>query len=298
MNIELRHLRYFIAVAEELHFGRAATRLNISQPPLSQQIRQLEEAIDARLFARNNRRVELTPAGKQFLSDARAILAQVAQASERASRLHYGDSGELRLGFTSSAPLIKKISEAVYRYRLTYPDVHLHMQEMNSRQLLLPLQEGRIDLAIMRNTALPDDLQYRLLQKESMYAVVHKDHRLAGQRQVSIRQLRDEPFVFFDHQGGTALYREILGLLLRNQITPNITLEVEDAEAILGLVATGLGVSILPASFRRAKLSEVVWLELSEADARTEVWMVWSAQRQTTATLQHMLDLMSPVNGL
>ncbi|WP_294906685.1 LysR family transcriptional regulator [Tatumella sp. UBA2305] len=296
MNLELRHLRYFIAVAEELHFGRAASRLNISQPPLSQQIRQLEESVDARLFARNNRKVELTSAGKQFLNDARAILAQVKQASERASRLHYGDSGELRLGFTSSAPLIKRISEVVYQYRLAYPDVHLHMQEMNSRQLLVPLQEGRLDLAIMRNTELPDDMQYCLLQKEAMYAVVHCDHPLAGLRKISVTDLRDEPFVFFDHQGGTALYGEILGLLLRYQITPNITLEVEDAMAILGLVATGLGVSILPASFRRARLNEIVWLELSEPDARSEVWLVWSAQRQISAPLRHMLELMSSVN--
>lgn len=293
MNLELRHLRYFIAVAEELHFGRAALRLNISQPPLSQQIRQLEEAVDARLFVRNNRRVELTCAGEQFLKDARGILLQVDQASERACRLHYGDSGELRLGFTSSAPLIKKISDVVYQFRRRYPDVHLHLQDRNSRHLLVPLQEGRMDLAIMRNTPLPDDLQYRLLQDEAMFAVVHKDHPLAGNRRISLRQLRDEPFIFFDHQGGTALYSEILGLLRRYQITPEITLEVGDAMAILGLVATGLGVSILPSSFRRARLSEVVWLELSEADARSELWLVWSAQRQMTAPLRHMLELMS-----
>lgn len=153
-----------------------------------------------------------------------------------------------------------------------------------------------MDLAIMRNTPLPDDLQYRLLQEEAMCAVVHKDHPLAGSRRISLRQLRDEPFIFFDHQGGTALYSEILGLLQRYQITPDITLEVGDAMAILGLVATGLGVSILPSSFRRARLPEVVWLELSEADARSELWLVWSAQRQMTAPLQHMLELMSSLH--
>lgn len=296
MNVELRHLRYFIAVAEELHFGRAALRLNISQPPLSQQIRQLEEAVDARLFVRNNRRVELTCAGVQFLKDAKAILLQVEQASERASRLHYGDSGELRIGFTSSAPLIKKIPDVVYQFRRRYPDVHLHLQDRNSRHLLTPLQEGRMDLAIMRNTPLPDDLQYRLLQEEAMCAVVHKDHPLASSQRISLRQLREEPFIFFDHQGGTALYGEILSLLQRYQITPDITLEVGDAMAILGLVATGLGVSILPSSFRRARLSEVVWLELSEADARSELWLVWSSQRQMTAPLRHMLELMSSLH--
>ncbi len=107
MNIELRHLRYFVAVAEELHFGRAAARLNISQPPLSQQIQILEQQIGARLFARTNRSVSLTAAGVQFLADSRQILTQVEDAAARAGRLHHGETGELRIGFTSSAPFIK-----------------------------------------------------------------------------------------------------------------------------------------------------------------------------------------------
>jgi DNA-binding transcriptional LysR family regulator len=108
MNIELRHLRYFVAVAEELHFGRAAARLNISQPPLSQQIQILEQQTGARLFARTNRSVSLTAAGKQFLADSRQILAQVDDAAARAARLHHGETGELRIGFTSSAPLSRR----------------------------------------------------------------------------------------------------------------------------------------------------------------------------------------------
>lgn len=292
MNIELRHLRYFIAVAEELHFGRAALRLNISQPPLSQQIMQLETETGARLFNRTNRSVQLTAAGEQLLSDARAILLQVEQASDRAARLHRGEEGELRIGFTSSAPFTAVVSDALFRFRQRWPQVHIKMQEINTRQQLVPLHEGLLDLGVMRNTPLPADLRHQLLLSEPLYAVVHKAHPLAGAEKISVTALAAEPFVFFDPQGGTALYSDILALLHRYHIKPYITQEVGEAMTILGLVATGLGVSILPASFRRARLSDVVWLPLTEDDAISELWLVWSAGRELNAQMQNMMALL------
>lgn len=292
MNIELRHLRYFIAVAEELHFGRAALRLNISQPPLSQQIMQLETETGARLFNRTNRSVQLTAAGDQLLSDARAILLQVEQASDRAARLHRGEEGELRIGFTSSAPFTAVVSDALFRFRQRWPQVHIKMQEINTRQQLVPLHEGQLDLGVMRNTPLPADLRHQLLLSEPLYAVVHKAHPLAGAEKISVTALAAEPFVFFDPQGGTALYSDILALLHRYHIKPYITQEVGEAMTILGLVATGLGVSILPASFRRARLSDVVWLPLTEEDAISELWLVWSAGRELNAQMQNMMALL------
>lgn len=292
MNIELRHLRYFVAVAEELHFGRAAQRLHISQPPLSQQIQQLEQAMAARLFSRTNRSVQLTPAGEAFLQDARATLLQFEQAVQRAARIHHGQEGELRIGFTSSAPFTGLMSDALYQFRQRWPKVHIQMQENNTRQQLTPLHEGRLDLGVMRNTPLPADLQHRLLLREPLCAVVHWAHPLADAETLPVQALASEPFVFFDPQGGTALYSEILALLHRYQITPFITQEVGEAMTILGLVATGLGVSILPASFRRARLADVVWLPLQEKDATSEVWLVWSAQREPTAQMRNMMDLL------
>ncbi|QGF27055.1 LysR family transcriptional regulator [Pantoea eucalypti] len=292
MNIELRHLRYFIAVAEELHFGRAALHLNISQPPLSQQIMQLETETGARLFNRTNRSVQLTAAGEQLLSDARAILLQVEQASDRAARLHRGEEGELRIGFTSSAPFTAVVSDALFRFRQRWPQVHIKMQEINTRQQLVPLHEGLLDLGVMRNTPLPADLRHQLLLSEPLYAVVHKAHPLAGAEKISVTALAAEPFVFFDPQGGTALYSDILALLHRYHIKPYITQEVGEAMTILGLVATGLGVSILPASFRRARLADLVWLPLTEEDAISELWLVWSAGRELNAQMQHMMALL------
>lgn len=292
MNIELRHLRYFIAVAEELHFGRAAQRLNISQPPLSQQIQILEQQIGARLLARTNRHVQLTAAGAQFLQDARQILLNVAQAADKAARLHHGDEGELRVGFTSSAPFITVVSDALYSFRQRYPQVHLQMQEINTRQQIEPLNDGRLDLGVMRNTPLPDNLDHQLILREPLYALLHRDHPLAKQQSLSVQALASEPFVFFDPQVGTALYSEILSMLQRYQIQPYITQEVGEAMTILGLVSTGLGVSILPASFKRVRLSDVVWIPLTEPDALSEVWLVWSRQREPSALLTHMKALL------
>jgi len=280
MNIELRHLRYFIAVAEELHFGHAAARLNISQPPLSQQIQILEQQIGARLFARTNRSVSLTEAGRQFLADSRQILSQVDDAAARAARLHHGETGELRIGFTSSAPFIKAVSDTLSTFRRRYPDVHIQTRETNTREQIVPLYEGALDLGLMRNTQLPETLVWERVLREPLLAMVPRDHPLASQPRVSLRELAREPFVFFDPHVGTGLYDDILGLLRRYDLTPTIAQEVGEAMTIIGLVAAGLGVSILPASFRRVQLSEMCWLPIEEQDAVSEMWLVWSKHRE------------------
>ena len=280
MNIELRHLRYFIAVAEELHFGHAAARLNISQPPLSQQIQILEQQIGARLFARTNRSVSLTEAGRQFLADSRQILSQVDDAAARAARLHHGETGELRIGVTSSAPFIKAVSDTLSTFRRRYPDVHIQTRETNTREQIVPLNEGALDLGLMRNTHLPDTLVWERVLREPLLAMVPRDHPLASQTCVSLRELAREPFVFFDPHVGTGLYDDILGLMRRYDLTPAITQEVGEAMTIIGLVAAGLGVSILPASFRRVQLLEMCWLPIEEQDAVSEMWLVWSKHHE------------------
>lgn len=287
MNIELRHLRYFVAVAEELHFGRAAARLNISQPPLSQQIQMLEQQIGARLLARTNRSVALTAAGKQFLTDSRQILALVDDAAARAERLHQGEAGELRIGFTSSAPFIRAVSDTLSLFRQHYPDVHLQTREMNTREQLAPLSEGALDLGLLRNTPLPDTLQYEVILRESLMAMIPRQHALAQKPVVTLAELAKEPFVFFDPHVGTGLYDDILGLMRRYNLTPTIAQEVGEAMTIIGLVAAGLGVSILPASFNKVQLSEMCWVPLAEEEAVSEMWLVWSRHREASRSMIH-----------
>lgn len=286
MNIELRHLRYFIAVAEELHFGRAAGRLNISQPPLSQQIQHLEQHIGARLFARTNRSVSLTAAGKQFLTDSRQILDMVEAAAARAERLHLGETGELRIGFTSSSPFIKAVSDTLSSFRQHYPDVHIKTREINTREQIAPLNDGELDLGLMRNTLLPETLTWEVVLREPLLAMVPRDHPLAQQPAVSLEALAREPFVFFDPHVGTGLYDDVLGLMRRYGLTPVITQEVGEAMTIIGLVAAGLGVSILPASFKWVQIHEMRWLPIVEADAVSEMWLVWSKHHELSPVAQ------------
>lgn len=298
MNIELRHLRYFIAVAEELHFGHAAARLNISQPPLSQQIQILEQQIGARLLARTNRSVSLTPAGKQFLADSRQILSQVDDAAARAARLHQGETGELRIGFTSSAPFIKSVSDTLSSFRQRYPDVHLQTREINTREQIAPLNEGGLDLGLMRNTQLPETLAWQVILREPLLAMIHRDHPLAAREAVSLVELAQEPFVFFDPHVGTGLYDDILGLMRRYHLTPTIAQEVGEAMTIIGLVAAGMGVSILPASFRRVQLREMRWVPITEPDAVSEMWLVWSKHHeQGTAAARFKQHLLAAAGG-
>ena len=279
MNIELRHLRYFIAVAEELHFGRAALRLNISQPPLSQQIQLLEQQIGARLLARTNRSVQLTAAGRQFLQDARAILLDVEQAASRAARLHQGEEGEIRIGFTSSAPFIAAVSDALFNFRQRYPQVHIQMQEMNTRQQLTPLSDGRLDLGVMRNTPLPDTLAAAVAARAALLRIASCASAGASTACFSARSGTGAVCLLRCTKRHCAVWRnyDAAASLSYPAVYHSGSRRGDDYPRP---VATGLGISILPASFRRAQLAHVVWLPLAEPDARSEMWLVWSRQRK------------------
>ncbi|MEQ7747521.1 LysR family transcriptional regulator [Pseudomonas aeruginosa] len=274
--MELRHLRYFIAVAEELHFGRAAERLGISQPPLSQQIQALEEEIGARLFERTNRRVELTDAGRLFLDESRQVLAQVDKAVLLARRAHLGELGELKIGFTSSAPFTSTIPSSIHAFRKAYPDVHLDLQEMSSRQVLKALLEESLQVGVIRPLALPDAVHWVELFREPLVAVLRADHPLAAGSEdgLAIAALAEEPFVFFPRSYGTGLYDQVIALTRQAGFSPRIAQEASEAMTIIGLVSAGLGVSILPASFRRTRVDGVVYRTLSDPETTTAVWLV------------------------
>ncbi|UYT23220.1 putative transcriptional regulator [Pseudomonas paraeruginosa] len=275
-RLELRHLRYFIAVAEELHFGRAAERLGISQPPLSQQIQALEEEIGARLFERTNRRVELTDAGRLFLDESRQVLAQVDKAVLLARRAHLGELGELKIGFTSSAPFTSTIPSSIHAFRKAYPEVHLDLQEMSSRQVLRALLEESLQVGVIRPLALPDTVHSVELFREPLVAVLRADHPLAAGSEdgLAIAALAEEPFVFFPRSYGTGLYDQVIALTRQAGFSPRIAQEASEAMTIIGLVSAGLGVSILPASFRRTRVDGVVYRTLGDPEATTAVWLV------------------------
>ncbi|NBA94014.1 LysR family transcriptional regulator [Pseudomonas sp. R5(2019)] len=280
--MELRHLRYFIAVAEELHFGRAAQQLGISQPPLSQQIQALEQEVGARLFERTNRRVALSEAGRLFLEEARQVLAQVDKAADVARRAQLGELGELKIGFTASAPFNSSIPQAIYHFRQQFPAVHLNLQEMSSREIAEALVNKTIEVGLMRPLPLPEGLVVSELAREPLMAVLSAQHPLAqGAGGLQLAALADEPFVFFPRTFGSGLHAQLLSLARQAGFTPHFAQEALEVMTIIALVAAGLGVSVLPSSYQRMRIDGVVYRTLLDPGAETAVWL---AQRSEPAS--------------
>ncbi|MCO7518535.1 MULTISPECIES: LysR family transcriptional regulator [Pseudomonas] len=274
--MELRHLRYFVAVAEELHFGRAAQQLGISQPPLSQQIQALEQELGARLFERTNRRVALSEAGRLFLEEARQVLAQVEKAADVARRAQLGELGEMKVGFTSSAPFTSRIPQAIHAFRQRFPAVHLNLKEMSSREVVEAVFDESIEVGLMRPMPLPDGIVCTELFREPLVAVLNASHPLAaGSAQgLYMQALAQEPFVFFPRSYGSGLHAQLLSLARKAGFTPHFAQEAGEAMTIIGLVSAGLGVSVLPASFQRMRIEGVVYRTLLDDEAMTAVWLV------------------------
>ncbi|MDH4572281.1 LysR family transcriptional regulator [Salinicola acroporae] len=285
--MELRNLRYFVVVAEELHFSRAAVRLGISQPPLSQQIRALEDELGTRLFERTNRRVALTEAGRLLLEEAREILDRAERASRLVSRLGQGETGQLRIGFTTSVPLTATLPQMVLRYRQRYPDVDLRMHELNSRRQIKPLLKGDLDIGIMRPATLPDGLDAFTLIREPLVAVVNDQGPLGGSASpLTLDELAPHPFIYFSPAAGTGLLDQFNALFASRGLTPRLVQEVGGPNTIISLVAGGLGVSILPASFRHVRIDNVRYRPINDGDAVSEVWLTHPRQRLTPHALR------------
>ena len=278
MSIELRHLRYFLAVADELHFGRAAERLGMSQPPLSQQIRQLETLVGARLFNRTNRRVSLTDAGELFVHEAQTILAQVDHAVDLARRAQRGEVGELRIGFTRSTPLSGHIPRAIFAFREAAPSVQLQLQEMNSLRQIDALLDHRLQVGIVRGNVLPETLVSKRLFRDPLVAVLREDHpalaRLGKSQRLRTEWLAKESFVLFARSAGAGIHDHVIALCRNAGFTPRVVQDAHEASTIVGLVAAGLGVSVLPASCRHIGVTGVTFVPLADPAAMSEIHVV------------------------
>lgn len=286
--MELRHLRYFVILAEELHFGRAAKRLGISQPPLSQQIRALELNLKATLFERTNRRVELTPAGQALLVEARATLDQAERAVNIVGKAQRGEIGELKVGFAPSAPLIVPFTATVVAFRNTLPGIRLVLNEQVTTDQIDALLERRLHIGFIRSPTTPDIPEALVaveLYREPLAVFLRANHPLARQRRsVPLKALADEAFVFFPRGSGTSLYDQVFAMCRKAGFTPRIDQEAKGNATILGLVAVGLGVSILPASLRGIAVANVACLAISPAGPPTSMWLIHRRHDQSAAS--------------
>jgi DNA-binding transcriptional LysR family regulator len=283
--MDLRRLRYFVVLAETLHFGRAALRLNIAQPPLSHQIRVLEEELGARLFDRSNRHVELTAAGTALLPEARALLAQAEKASAIAARVERGELGELRIGFTSAAALTHVIPRLILAYRRGWPGVRLSIHELTTQGQLTAMLERRLDFAFIRGTVAPDlPLAFGAVRlfEDAFVAVLPPQHPCADTSgPLSVKALINEPFVMYPADSGTGAYEHVMSLCRHAGFAPQVVQEALSAVTMVGLVAAGLGVALVPESFQRIEASGVAFRPLRESQAKSAMWLVFRADEVT-----------------
>ena len=273
--MELRHLRYFIAVAEELHFTRAAQRLHLGQPPLSAQIQALEREVGAQLLERTKRSVRLTDAGKLFLEDARRILALSEQAGENARRADRGEIGQLRVGFTSSMPFSEILPRVVNLYRRRYPQVNLSLQEMATMRQIEAIANRVLDIGFIRTPEFEVDagVQLTTLRHDPLVLVLPTTHRLARRKTVAIADLKDEPFVIYSRDVGTGLHTRLMNLCRSEGFELTIAQEAREASTIIGLVAAGCGISVLPESFQCIKMSGVGYRLITDEEATTALML-------------------------
>ncbi|MET0621431.1 MAG: LysR substrate-binding domain-containing protein [Pyrinomonadaceae bacterium] len=271
-KVELRHLRYFAAVAEELHFGRAAERLGIAQPPLSQQIKSLEELVGYTLFERRPQ-VRLTPAGEALLEVARRTLSQIEEGLSSTRRVGRGEAGRITVGFAASI-LTTALPEILRTYRERFPGVELRLRELSSAAQTAALSDGGIDVGFVREAVEHGaGLICEPILREEFVAVLPPAHRLAKRQELPLGELAGEPFVHFPRAVAPALYDQVGDACRRAGFQPRVVQEAQEWLTILGLVEAGLGVSLVPDSFRRLRWGGVQYRPLAPPREFTDVFV-------------------------
>jgi DNA-binding transcriptional LysR family regulator len=265
--MELRHLRYFVAVAEHRHITRAAAQLGMQQPPLTQQIQALEREVGVSLLRRHARGVELTPAGESFFADATEILQMVDRAIEAAAETARGQRGRVRIGMTNSTPFHPLLPRVIGAFREAAPNVALTLQEGGTGELVDAVRAGRLDAAFTRSAMTSAaDLVTEVLLKEDLVLALPARHPLAesssGRPRVRLRRFADDDFILYRRPNGPGLYDTIIAACHRAGFSPRISQEVPVITSTLNLVAAGLGVSVVPASLSRHHIEGIVYAAL------------------------------------
>jgi DNA-binding transcriptional LysR family regulator len=290
--MELRHLRYFLATAEEMHFTRAAARLNINQPPLSQQIRDLENEIGAELFRRVGRRIELTEAGQVFLADTRSILEMVERAKTETQRIARGERGSVRIGFTGSACCHPLVPTVINHYRGSHPDVELVLSEGPTSYLVERLREGHIDIGFLRPN--PGDLEglyARVLLHEEVVAAVPAGHALAAKPHIRLRELSGEALVLPPRTMEPLSHDTVLAGCHTAGFKPSTLREVPQAASIINMVATGYGVALVPKSMCQLKPAGVAYVPIEGSAPKVTISVVWREGKTSAAADQFMATI-------
>jgi DNA-binding transcriptional LysR family regulator len=275
--MEIRRLRYFVVLAQELSFTRAAERLHIAQPPLSMQIRALEQEVGARLFDRDRRSVFLTQAGKHLLARARDILAAVEAAKAEVRCAALGEVGLLHLGYASSAMFTSSLTSAIKQFQIGFPQVVLTLHEMTSLDQLNGLHYRSLDAGILRklDVPIPEGIRVEEWYRAPLVAALANDHPLAKKRAIGIGDLRDQPLIMYPRESGIGLYWQVLHLCTTAGFQPRVVREVQALTTIIGLVDAGVGVAIVPADTRSIQLEGVAYIPLRDKGAFSVLYLAF-----------------------
>ncbi|MBB1625764.1 LysR family transcriptional regulator [Achromobacter sp. UMC71] len=279
-SVDLRLLRYFLAVAEESHLTRAAARLGIRQPPLSQQIRVLEQELGVTLFHRLPRGMELTESGRALLADARSILALVDQAVDGVRRVSLGEAGRLTVGFTGSAAFHPFVPSVIRRFRESAPQVRLVLEESSTGELMEAVRDGRVDVAFIRGAHGADPgVAVETVLEENMLAAFPADHPMVkgrARKRIALSELAEESLILYRRHSGPGLYDAIIRACGAAGFSPRVAQEAPRMLSTLSLVAAGLGVSLVPASLRRVNIEGVVYVNVTgPLELRAPLTLIW-----------------------
>jgi DNA-binding transcriptional LysR family regulator len=269
-SLELRHLRYFIAVAEELHFSRAAERLHIAQPPLSQQIRKLEQYIGHPLFTRNSRTVALTQAGETLLERSRYLIRRLDDDLDTVRRVGRGEIGTLTVGFIGSA-MLTALPALIGSYRKRFVKVDLRLRELTTSSLVDAIRQGAVDLGFLRDAGPTEGLIVENVLPERFVIALAKKHPLANRQKISLAELKGEPLILFARELGPLAWDKTIGLCETSGFRPTIVQEAPEWLTVLRLVSSGLGFSIAPACVATIQTPGVIFRELTKCPISTNI---------------------------
>jgi DNA-binding transcriptional LysR family regulator len=289
--MDLRHLRYFVAVAQELHFGRAAARLHIAQPPLSRQIRDLEEELGVRLFSRDRRKVVLTAAGQVFLREIGPLFGQLEQAVDAARRAERGEIGTLHIGYVG-AVVYSALPEIIRAFRARLPQVEVRLQEMSPAAQIEGLLRGHLEVGFARGPIEEPALDVETVLDEALVAALPAGHPLNARRRLRLATLRAEPFVVTARSRGPGYYDHIITICRDAGFSPRVVQEGSHFD-VLSLVAAGCGVAIVPVSMKEIRRGDVVYRPLLE---RPRTQLVMASRRD--ATLPVLREFLASVRRL
>jgi DNA-binding transcriptional LysR family regulator len=280
--VELRSLRYFVVLAEELHFGRAARRLAITQPPLSIAIRNLENELDVQLLVRDRRRVALTEPGRAFLDQARVVLARAADAIETVRAASRGEAGRLAIGFMS-ASIYTVLPLALREFAASHPGVRLELRELTLPQQFAALEKGDIHVGFIRPQPMEAEFSSAILLQEPLVAALPSGHPLTRNRRVRTQSLAREPFVMFQRSPGLVLHDIVLKFCLQQGFSPHVVQEASQTHAVIGLVSAGIGVALVPSSAQEIRLRGVELRPLAERSPQVGTALAWRSDDDSPA---------------